>query len=142
MEGLGTLSDWLTAVYLSNDYKEKDKLPEEYMKVYYSIMLSKGNIFIAFRDDKPAGWLEVLRLDFRQLGLMACGLLNTAVENTTYGPIAYVKDDFTLPEYRGTGVLKELIKTARKAHPDRQFEAWHRNRGKREFVVYRRKING
>ena len=80
----------------------------------FSFLLTRPDavIFIAFKEDSPAGFAQ-------------CQLRHDYVEGTVSSPVGYLEGIFVIPAYRKTGIARALVAAC---------EGWAKEHGCAEFA--------
>ena len=101
----------LVNIHREHESWQKSNLSRVELQHYFAVASMKGRLCIVQVSGQVLGYVESHRLDFEQLGRVACSkpfhLLEEDIEN---GPIAYLSNMCIVPNFRQGWVFKELTK--------------------------------
>ncbi len=105
------ISELITENYLSNNEPwHKNKLSYEEAVEYHNRLLLQGNIIYSILDDKLEGYIEVWKIDYKQLGRLICASkFYVYDENITDGNVAYIANMWIKNEETRKILFKEFF---------------------------------
>lgn len=86
---------------------------------YFSTLMERGNLLISFDGEKVTGYAEAWKLSYAKFGYyMLSEYFDINKLSTVSGEVCFIANICILPEYRKTGVIKDLLKQAREYGSD------------------------